>query len=82
MNIAKKRLNKFRDNVTYIKSDICGDWELKIKSTSNIIIISSSAIHHLLNEDKKKLYNRCYHVLEDDSWFFNIDEMKTVYNDA
>jgi hypothetical protein len=81
MNIAKKRLNKYRDNVTYIKSDICGDWELKIKSTPNIII-SSSAIHHLLNEDKKKLYNRCYHVLEDDSWFFNIDEMKTVYNDA
>ncbi|MGB7969120.1 MAG: methyltransferase [Methanobacterium sp.] len=81
INIASNRLSKYIDRVTYIKSDICDDWELKLESTPNIIT-SSSAIHHLLNEDKKKLYNKCYDVLEDNGWFFNIDEMKTVYNDA
>jgi tRNA (cmo5U34)-methyltransferase len=81
MNIAKNRLNKYKDRVTYIKSDICDDWEFKINTTPNIIT-SSSAIHHLLNEDKKLLYNRCYNVLDENGWFFNIDEMKTLYNDA
>ena len=52
MNIASNRLNKYNDRVTYIKSDICNDWEFKLKSTPNIIT-SSSAIHHLLNEDKR-----------------------------
>lgn len=52
INIAKNWLKKYEDKVTYIKSDICGDWELKIKSTLNIII-SSLTIHNLLNENKK-----------------------------
>jgi tRNA (cmo5U34)-methyltransferase len=52
-----------------------------ITETPNVIT-SSSAIHHLLNEDKKELYNRCYRVLGKDGWFFNIDEMKTVNEDA
>ena len=81
MNIAKTRLNKYKDRVTYIQSDICDNWELKIESTPNVIT-SSSAIHHLVNVDKKMLYNKCYNVLEDNGWFFNIDEMKTLNNDA
>ncbi len=81
MNIAKNRLEKYKDRVTYIQSDICGNWELNIKSKPNIIT-SSSTIHHLVNEDKKKLYNKCFHVLEDNGRFFNIDEMKTLNNDA
>jgi ubiquinone/menaquinone biosynthesis C-methylase UbiE len=81
MNIAKNRLEKYKDRVTYIQSDICGNWELNIESKPTIIT-SSSAIHHLVNEDKKKLYNKCFHVLEDNGWFFNIDEMRTLNNDA
>ncbi len=81
MDIAMNRLKKYKDRVTYIKSDICDDWELKINTTPNIIT-SSSAIHHLLNEDKKKLYYKCYNVLDNNGWFFNIDEMKTLYDDA
>lgn len=81
MNIAKNRLRKYKDRITYIKSDICDEWELQLNITPNIIT-SSSAIHHLLNEDKKNLYSRCYNVLDDNGWLFNIDEMKTLYNDA
>jgi tRNA (cmo5U34)-methyltransferase len=81
MNIAKNRLHRYGDRVTYIQSDLGGDWESKIISAPNIIT-SSSAIHHLLNKDKRMLYKRCYNVLENNGWFFNIDEMKTLNNSA
>jgi ubiquinone/menaquinone biosynthesis C-methylase UbiE len=81
MSLTQNKLKKYQDRVTYIQSDFSGNWESKIKNTPNVIT-SSSAIHHLLNEDKKKLYNKCYHVLEENGWFFNIDEMKTINEDA
>ncbi len=41
-----------------------------------------SAIHHLSKENKKKLYQKCYNILEENGWLFNIDEMKTINEDA
>lgn len=81
MHIAKKKLQQYENRVTYIKSDFCGNWESEIKETPNVIT-SMSAIHHLSNENKKKLYKKCYDILEDNGWFFNIDEMKTINEDA
>jgi ubiquinone/menaquinone biosynthesis C-methylase UbiE len=81
MSVAKEKLQKYNDRVTYIKSDLCGDWESEIKEMPNVIT-SMSAIHHLSNENKNKLYKRCYNTLQEDGWFFNIDEMKTITEDA
>ncbi len=81
MSVAKEKLHKYEDRVTYIKSDFCGSWELEITKKPNVIT-STSAIHHLSNENKKKLYGKCYTALEDDGWFFNIDEMKTLSEEA
>ena len=81
MSIAKKRLKKYEDRMIYINSDFCDSWETKIKEHPNVIT-SMSAIHHLKNENKKKLYEKCYNVLEEGGWFFNIDEMKTLSEDA
>jgi tRNA (cmo5U34)-methyltransferase len=81
MSVAKEKLQKYEDRVTYIQSDFCDNWESEIKEKPNVIT-SSSAIHHLLNENKKKLYKKCYNALKKDGWFFNIDEMKTLNEDA
>jgi tRNA (cmo5U34)-methyltransferase len=81
MSIAKERLQKYEDRVNYIKSDFCRDWESKIAEKPTVIT-SMSAIHHLQTENKKKLYKKCYDALKEDGWFFNIDEMKTMTEDA
>ena len=81
MSVAKERLQKYEDRVNYIKSDFCRNWESEI--TEKLTVITSmSAIHHLQTENKKKLYQKCYDMLEKDGWFFNIDEMKTMTEDA
>lgn len=81
MSVAQGRLQKFNERVIFIKSDFCSDWESKIDPKPDVIT-SMSALHHLTNENKKKLYQKCYDALEDEGWFFNIDEMKTISADA
>lgn len=81
MSIAVNKLKDYKDRITYINSDLCGDWETKIDEKPNVIT-SMSAIHHLSNNHKKKLYSKCYNILEENGWFFNIDEMKTINVDA
>ena len=81
MSVAKERLQKYEDRVNYIKSDFCRNWESEITGKPTVIT-SMSAIHHLQTENKKKLYQKCYDILEEDGWFFNIDEMKTMTEDA
>lgn len=81
MSVAKDRLQKYEDRVNYIKSDFCTNWESEI-TVKPTVITSMSAIHHLQTGNKKKLYQKCYDVLEEGGWFFNIDEMKTVTEDA
>ena len=81
ISVAKERLGKYEDRVTYIKSDFCSNWELEIKQKPNVIT-SRSAIHHLSNENKKRLYKRCYDIMEENGWLFNIDEMKTLSEDT
>ena len=81
MSVAKEKLQKYEDRVNYIKSDFCRNWESEI-TVKPTVITSMSAIHHLQTENKKKLYKKCYDALEENGWFFNIDEMKTLTEDA
>jgi tRNA (cmo5U34)-methyltransferase len=81
MDVAKNKLEKYHERVIYIKSNFCDFWEPLLKDKPNVIT-STSAIHHLSNENKKKLYKKCYDILRKDGWLFNIDEMKTLNNTA
>lgn len=81
MSVARDKLRKFDERVIFIKSDFHGDWRSMIGADPNVIT-SMSALHHLTNENKKKVYEKCYDALEDKGWFFNIDEMKTTSEDA
>ncbi len=79
--VAKRKLRRFKTRVEYILSPIEEEWEEKIVEKVDLIF-SMSAIHHLENKEKQKLYRKCYNTLKEYGWFFNIDEMKTIYKDA
>ena len=81
ISVAKERLQKYEDRVNYIRSDFSRNWESEITEKPTVIT-SMSAIHHLQTENKKKLYQKCYDMLEEEGWFFNIDEMKTLNEEA
>ncbi len=79
--VAQKKLAKYGDRIKFINSSLEDNWEDKIEENTDIIL-SMSAIHHLESEEKQRLYKRCYEKLNPAGWFINIDEMKTVYDEA
>lgn len=81
LDVAKKRLDRYGDRVDFILSSFEDDWENKIDDNVHLVV-SMSAIHHLETKEKVDLYRRAYSVLQPKGWFFNIDEMKTLYFEA
>jgi len=81
LKVAKRKFARLRDKVEYILSPIENEWESKIDEKVDAIF-SMSTIHHLESEEKRRLYQRCFKILKNPGWFFNIDEMKTIYKDA
>lgn len=81
MNIAQERLKRFSERVTFLNMKFTDDWESKIEENPDFIF-SMSAIHHLDTQGKQKLYKRIYDKLIPRGWFINIDEMKTLSDDA
>ena len=81
LRVAKRRLARFGDSVTFVLSALEDRWEDHVQAPPNFIV-SMSAIHHLESEEKRALYRRCYELLADGGWFVNIDEMKTVCAEA
>ena len=79
--VAKQRLAHFDGRVAYIVSPLEATWESQLEGKADLVM-SMSAIHHLTSEEKQQLYQRIFDVLKPGGWFFNIDEMKTVYHDA
>jgi tRNA (cmo5U34)-methyltransferase len=80
LKIAKNRLEPFENRVSYIHAPIEKNWEKQLEHKPDLIF-SMSAIHHLENMEKKKLYKKCFQLLNDEGWFFNADEMKTLYKE-
>ena len=81
LNAAKDKLSRFEGRVKFIHSPIEESWDSPIEKKPDFIL-SMSSIHHLKSEEKKALYKKCFDLLSNDGWFVNIDEMKTIYNDA
>lgn len=79
--VAREKLACFDGRAEYILSPIEADWESQIGGQVDAIL-SMSAIHHLEETEKKTLYRRCWETLRPGGWFFNIDEMKTISQDA
>jgi tRNA (cmo5U34)-methyltransferase len=81
LEIARQKLARYENRVEFILSSMETAWEQQI-SQSPDFIFSMSAIHHLENDEKMALYQKCFDLLAEQGWFVNIDEMKTVYDDA
>ncbi len=81
LKVAQNRLSKFTGKVNYILSSLEENWENYINIEPDIIF-SMSAIHHLNTDEKKELYKKCYNILKVKGWFINIDETKTIFNEA
>ncbi|MDF2505040.1 class I SAM-dependent methyltransferase [Clostridium sp.] len=81
MKAAKERLSAYSDRVEYITTTLQDNLESKVKVKADLIF-SMSAIHHLETEEKKSLYKICFNMLKPSGWFFNCDEMKTLYKDS
>ena len=81
LHVAQNRLSGYNERINYIISDFDSDWEIKITEESDIIL-SMSAIHHLVDNAKQELYKKCYNLLKTGGWFFNIDETKTIFENS
>jgi ubiquinone/menaquinone biosynthesis C-methylase UbiE len=79
--VAQKRLAKYNNSIQYILSTLEDSWEDKIPERADVIF-SMSAIHHLEPKEKQVLSKRCYEMLNFGGWFINVDEMKTIYEEA
>jgi SAM-dependent methyltransferase len=81
LRIAQQTLADYGDRVKYILTSFEDAWEDEVPESPDAIV-SMSAIHHLETAEKQDLYQRCYDKLRPGGWFFNADEMKTIYPDA
>lgn len=79
--VATRRLARFGERVLFVECDFAGDWLASLPETPDAIC-SMSAIHHLDTAGKRRLYQRCFDVLQPGGWLFNIDEMSTLHEDA
>ena len=80
LKIAQNRLKQFGNKVYFIHSAIEKNWEDKLEHKPDLVF-SMSAIHHLENIEKKNIYKKCFNLLHENGWFFNADEMKTIYKE-
>lgn len=80
-HVAARRLRRFGDRVTFAEYAFEDDWQAALPTAPDAIC-SMSAIHHLDTAGKRSLYGLCFEALRPGGWFFNIDEMSTLYDDA
>ena len=81
LDVAKRRLANYDDRVTFLTRAFADDWESDLRFRPSAVV-SSNAIHHLSNRNKRRLYLRCYRVVRKRGWFFNIDETSSPSDDA
>jgi 2-polyprenyl-3-methyl-5-hydroxy-6-metoxy-1,4-benzoquinol methylase len=81
LSVAQEKLARFDGRIRYAQVSFDDDWESQVEGQADLIF-SMSAIHHLENADKKRLYQRCFDKLAPGGWLFNVDEMKTLHQEG
>ncbi|MBT3375453.1 MAG: class I SAM-dependent methyltransferase [Lentisphaerae bacterium] len=80
-DVAERRLARFGSRVHWVLNSLENSWQDALPGPPNGIV-SMSAIHHLTDLEKRELYTRCFEVLDDDGVFVNMDEMKSISQEA
>ena len=73
IGVAKNKLASYRDRVSYVQESFS---RLLLKDKFDAVL-STLAIHHLDDEDKRTLYLKIYGYLKERGCFFNGDRIKT-----
>ncbi len=61
---AKKRLSKYKSNITFLQSDInCTDWFNDIKGSFDAVV-SSWCLHYLSDDRRKPFFKEIYQLLK------------------
>lgn len=72
LEVARKRFEQHQDQFEYIVTDY-----REYQNTRRYdLIISSLSIHHLTDDEKKKLFGDVYRSLNDTGVFVNVDQIK------
>ncbi|HOD84318.1 MAG: Methyltransferase domain protein [Planctomycetes bacterium ADurb.Bin126] len=79
--VATKRLGRFGERVVFVACAFEDNWQAALPEAPDAIC-SMSAIHHLDTAGKRRFYSSCFETLRPGGWFYNIDEMSTLYDDA
>lgn len=84
LDISQEMINKvkeksLKDCTEYIVQDFGKDgWESSIKSTEKFdLIISGFSIHHIDNDNKKRLYKDLYNLLQPQGIFLNLEHVSS-----
>ena len=75
IDLARNRLSRFGDRVTFHESTLQADW-VRLLPAAPDAIISTSAIHHLEPAEKRDLYARCAAALAEGGVLINGDEIR------
>jgi tRNA (cmo5U34)-methyltransferase len=75
LDLARNRLSRFADRVTFFESKLQDDWIRHLPAAPDAIV-SSSAIHHLEPNEKRDLYARCAGALAPGGVLINGDEIR------
>jgi SAM-dependent methyltransferase len=75
LDLARKRLARFEPRAAFHQSRLQEDWSARLPSAP-ATIVSSSAIHHLAPDEKRRLYQQCYDALEPYGILANGDEVR------
>ncbi len=76
IDISEKMLEKLKTRpfIDHIKA-VCGDFFSVDFGDGYDAVISTSALHHFLEEDKRRLYEKIYDSLKENGEFINCDKV-------
>ena len=72
LDISRKRFEESSGQFSYIT----GDYRTTFPASQFDLIISSLSIHHLIDQEKKKLFKDIYRKLKPGGTFINVDQIK------
>ena len=76
IDISQKMLDKIKERSFSDKVEtICGDLFTIDYGTNNDAVISTSALHHFIYDEKVKLYKKIFDCLSDQGVFINCDKI-------
>jgi SAM-dependent methyltransferase len=73
--IASERLARFGDRARLVEKRLQDDWAAEFPEAPQAIV-STSAIHHLVADEKQQLYAKCFAALAPGGTFINGDEFR------